>query len=155
GDVLLRAGVGGGAVAIEVAGGLGVLRPVSGVWRPPARGLVVVGTGVRQPFGSGAWDGVYGPAAGGPVDHGAPPAQVAGPAWSAGFLAPGTWSFGVRAEDGFGVEWNLDCALTIVIDADGRDVTDAPAPVAAVRALATAGGGVRVEWLAPPVRGPR
>jgi hypothetical protein len=70
---------------------------------------------------------------------------------------PGTWSFGVRA---FYVisgleEKNLDCYVTFILDANGRDVTNRPAPPTAVRAFPLAGGTVRAEWIYPPTKGPK
>jgi hypothetical protein len=70
---------------------------------------------------------------------------------------PGTWSFGVRAFDTVSglEEQNLDCAVTIVLDATGNDITNRPAPPSGLRAFALAGGSVRVEWFYPPTSGPR
>jgi hypothetical protein len=64
---------------------------------------------------------------------------------------PGTWSFGVRAFDTVtGLEeQNLDCALTIVLDASGNDITNRPAPPSGLRAFALAGGSIRAEWYYP------
>jgi hypothetical protein len=100
--------------------------------------------------------------------------------WTTPFsLTPGTWRIGVRSYDGFGDSgfgygpWgglgsgfgeagfgcsgfgsgegqNLDCAVTIVIDADGNDVTNLPLPPVGLRAFALAGGSIRVEWWYPP-----
>lgn len=67
--------------------------------------------------------------------------------------APGTWGFGVRAEDVNGEEQNLDCAVTIVLDASGNDVTGRPGPPGGLRAFPLAAGSVRVEWSYPPARG--
>ena len=92
---------------------------------------------------------------GGPIDFSAPVATVASPTWTSGDLAaPGAWSFSVRAANANGEEQNLDCAVTIVLDGNGADITNRPAPPAGLRAFATAGGGVRVEWSYPPTRGP-
>jgi hypothetical protein len=68
---------------------------------------------------------------------------------------PGTWSFGVRASNAYGEEQNLDCAVTIILDATGHDITNRPLPPTGLRAFARAGGAVRVEWAYPPTRGPR
>jgi hypothetical protein len=70
---------------------------------------------------------------------------------------PGTWSFGVRAFDTVSglEEQNLDCALTVVLDASGNDITNRPGPPSGVRSFALAGGMVRVEWFFPPTSGPR
>jgi hypothetical protein len=72
-----------------------------------------------------------------------------------GLTVPGTWSFGVRAADVNGEEQNLDCAVTIVLDASGNDITCRPAPPVGLRAFPLAGGTVRVEWHSPPARGAR
>ena len=68
---------------------------------------------------------------------------------------PGTWSFGVRAFDTVSglEEQNLDCALTIVLDASGNDITNRPVPPSGLRAFALAGGSIRVEWYYPPTSG--
>jgi hypothetical protein len=68
---------------------------------------------------------------------------------------PGTWSFGVRAFDTVSglEEQNLDCALTIVLDASGNDITNRPMPPSGPRAFALAGGLIRAEWYYPPTSG--
>jgi hypothetical protein len=68
---------------------------------------------------------------------------------------PGTWSFGVRAFDTVSglEEQNLDCTLTIVLDASGIDITNRPAPPLGLRSFALAGGSIRVEWYYPPTSG--
>ena len=74
--------------------------------------------------------------------------------WTTPLLsAPGTWSFGARAANNYGEEQNLDCAVTIVLDSLGNDVTNRPAPPVGLRAFATAAGGIRAEWYYPPTRG--
>ena len=79
------------------------------------------------------------------------------PGTSSTLSYPGTWSFGVRAFDTVSglEEANLDCAITIELDASGNDITNQPQPPAALRALAMAGGAIRVEWRYPPTTGPR
>jgi hypothetical protein len=64
---------------------------------------------------------------------------------------PGSWSFGVRAFDTVSglEEQNLDCALTIVLDASGNDITNRPVPPSGLRAFALAGGSIRAEWFYP------
>jgi hypothetical protein len=61
---------------------------------------------------------------------------------------PGIWRFGVRAFNPVNSleEENLDCLITIILDASGNDITNRPLPPTALRAFATAGGGIRVEW---------
>jgi hypothetical protein len=69
--------------------------------------------------------------------------------WTSGPLTvPGTWRFGVRAFSPVtGLEeQNLDCSITLILDASGNDITNRPKPPTALRAFATAGGGIRVEW---------
>lgn len=68
---------------------------------------------------------------------------------------PGTWWFGVRAFNAYGEEQNLDCAIEIILDAAGIDVTNQPLPPSGLRALAMAGGAIRVEWFYPPTSGPK
>ena len=69
--------------------------------------------------------------------------------WTSGPLSfPGIWRFGVRA---FSLvtsleEQNLDCSITLILDASGNDITNRPKPPTALRAFATAAGGIRVEW---------
>ena len=91
---------------------------------------------------------------GDPVDYSTPIAALMSTTWtSSGLAVPGTWSFAIRAADGNGEEQNLDCAVTIVLDGSGNDITNRPAPPSGLRAFATASGGIRVEWYYPPTRG--
>jgi hypothetical protein len=68
---------------------------------------------------------------------------------------PGTWSFGVRAFDTVSglEEQNLDCEITIILDASGNDITNRPVPPSGLRAFALVGGSIRVEWYYPPTSG--
>jgi len=68
-------------------------------------------------------------------------------------MAPGAWSFGVRAENANGEEKNLDCAVSIVLDAFGNDITNRPDPPMGLRAFPLAGASIRVEWSYPTTRG--
>jgi hypothetical protein len=106
---------------------------------------------------SGTWYNVYGsPGPGLPIDYGVPLAQVQDLAWtSASLAAPGIWSFGVRAAGAGGEEQNLDCAVSIAVDADGADITDIPSPPIALRAIPTAGAGVTIHWGYSSASGPR
>ena len=89
-----------------------------------------------------------------PIDYESPVATVSATTWMSGTLtAPGTWRFGVRAFNRSGEEQNLDCSATIILDAYGNDITNRPAPPTGLRAFATAGGGIRVEWWYPSVNG--
>jgi hypothetical protein len=99
---------------------------------------------------------VYSNGGSGPIDYAAPIATVAGLSWASGPLAaPGDWKFGVRAFDpATGLEeQNLDCAVRIVLDTMGKDVTDRPLPPVGLRAFPLSGGAARVEWSYPPTRG--
>jgi hypothetical protein len=92
----------------------------------------------------------------GPISYVAPIATTAALTWTSGPLTfPDTWAFGVRAFFTLGglEETNLDCAVQITLSATGTDVTNVPPAPLAIRAFATAGGGIRVEWFAPPVYG--
>jgi hypothetical protein len=88
------------------------------------------------------------------VDYSSPVGALLATTWTSSALtAPGTWSFGVRAADGRGEEQNLDCAVSIVLDAFGNDITNRPDPPVGLRAVPLAGASLRVEWYYPPTRG--
>jgi hypothetical protein len=90
---------------------------------------------------------IYSNAGSGPINYSSPIATVYGLTWTSGPLAfPDTWMFGVRAFDANGEEQNLDAAVTIILDGGGNDITNRPKPPFALRAFATVGGGIRVEW---------
>ena len=90
---------------------------------------------------------IYSNAGAGPINYGSPVAVVYGLTWTSTALAyPDTWRFGVRAFNANGIEENLDASVTIILDASGIDITNRPKPPVALRALARAGGTVRVEW---------
>jgi hypothetical protein len=61
---------------------------------------------------------------------------------------PGVWRFGVRAYSLVTEleEQNLDAAVTIVLNAGGVDISQQPKAPTSLRAHATAGGAIRVEW---------
>src|SRR5579885_3125560 len=91
---------------------------------------------------------------GDPIDYSTQVVSLLATTWtSSGLAAPGTWSFGVRAENINGEEKNLDCAVSIVLDAFGNDITDRPDPPMGLRAVPLAGASIRVEWSYPPTRG--
>lgn len=97
------------------------------------------------------------PSAGAPIDYTTPVATVTGTTWTSAPLASsGSWGFAVRAFDtATGLEeQNLDAAVTIVLGSGGADITDRPAAPFGFRAFATAGAGIRVEWMYPPTSGP-
>ena len=56
-----------------------------------------------------------------------------------GVLLPGTAS---RKQ-------NLDCAVEIILDSSGNDITNRPAPPTGLRAIAVKGGNIKVEWSYP------
>jgi hypothetical protein len=91
--------------------------------------------------------------AGDPINYNTPVATVTAPGWTSGALSfPGGWKFAVRAFDSCGEEQNLDCAVEIVLDASGNDITNRPLAPVGLRAFALAGGSVRVEWAFPAVQ---
>jgi hypothetical protein len=88
--------------------------------------------------------------AGDPIDYATPIATTSALSYTTGPLAfPGSWSFGVRASNANGEEQNLDCAVTLMLDATGKDVSAMPAAPMALVATAVAGGGVKVQWTIP------
>ena len=54
--------------------------------------------------------------------------------------------FGIRAFNSNGEEQNLDCAVTIVLDATGNDITNRPLPTDRTPGFAMPNGSIRVEW---------
>ncbi len=93
--------------------------------------------------------------AGDPINYSLAVAATNVTTWtSTPLAAPGTWTFGIRSYDGHGEEANLDCAVAIVLDALGNDITNRPSPPVGLRAFATPGASIRVEWSYPPTRGP-
>jgi hypothetical protein len=88
---------------------------------------------------------------GGPIDYATPVATVYSLTWTSPALdAPGSYKFGVRSFDASGLEeQNLDASARLDLDASGADVTRVPLAPLGVRALALAGGRVRVEWTSP------
>jgi fibronectin type III domain protein len=111
---------------------------------------------VRLPYDAGDWYNVYGsPAAGQPIAYGGSPLNQTQTTSDTIVLpaAAGAWGFGVRAANRYGEEQNVDCAITIVLDRLGNDITNRPLPPVGLRAFATPAAGVRVEWHYPPTRG--
>jgi hypothetical protein len=83
------------------------------------------------------------------INYAAPIATTGLLSWTSSPLAfPGVWRFGVRAFDSVTLleEENLDCAITIILDASGNDITNRPKAPTALRAFARPGGTIRVEW---------
>jgi hypothetical protein len=94
--------------------------------------------------------------AGDPINYDSPIDTTAGLTYTTSPLSyPGTWSFAVRAFNWWGEEKNVDCAVTIILDAMGQDISNEPLPPQSLRAFPTPGGGVRVEWYYPPTAGPK
>jgi hypothetical protein len=91
-----------------------------------------------------------------PINYSSPLATSSGLGWTSGSLTfPGTWSFSIRAYDTVSglEEQNLDCAISLILDSSGNDITNRPLPPTAVRAFALAAGSIRVEWYYPPSAG--
>ncbi len=87
--------------------------------------------------------------AGDPIDYSTIVTTTPSLTWTSGALSfPGTWRFGVRAYNTSNSleEENLDCSITLVLDSSGNDITNRPSAPLAIRAFATAAGGIRVEW---------
>ncbi len=135
--------------------GSSVARPVARRGTPLLRGVVRLGTlGLATPENEVQYHVYTNTVGSTPIDYGSPVATVSATTWMSGTLrAPGTWRFGVRAFNGNGEEQNLDCSVTIVLDAYGNDITNRPLPPTGLRAFATANGGVRAEWWYPPTAG--
>lgn len=89
--------------------------------------------------------------AGGPVDYATVLDTVSTVNWTSPPLNPGAWLFGVRAFDtsSGSEERNTDASVSILVGPTGTDLSGLPPPPQAVRAVATAGGGCRVEWSYP------
>lgn len=120
-------------------------------WVGPAPGWPYPGVRVRLPFDSGQWYSVFGNSgAGDPIAYdGSPLDQTTAVSWTSPALSPGTWKFGVRAQNASGPELNRDCVVTIAIDDSGADVTNLPAPPVGLRAFAVGSGAIRAEWTYP------
>jgi large repetitive protein len=108
--------------------------------------------------GIGAGYNVYSNAGAGPINYASPLATV--PTGTTSFvvpstLTPGTWKFAVRAFNPNGEDKNLTAAVTIVIDANGKDVTNRPAAPLGLRAFPAKAGALRVEWHYPRTSGPK
>jgi len=90
--------------------------------------------------------------AGDPINYLTPIATVNGLSWTTSPLSyAGDWKFAVRAfyyPNGL-EEQNLDCAVEVVLDSTGRDITNRPAPPTGLRAIAVKGGNIKVEWSYP------
>ncbi|MGO9915337.1 MAG: fibronectin type III domain-containing protein [Isosphaeraceae bacterium] len=90
--------------------------------------------------------------AGDPINYQTPVATIEGTTWTSSPLSyPGDWKVGVRAfyyPNGL-EEQNLDCAVEIILDSSGNDITNRPAPPTGLRAIAVKGGNIKVEWSYP------
>jgi hypothetical protein len=93
---------------------------------------------------------IYDNGGSGPINYSSIVATILGfttTTWtSAPLTFPDTWKFGVRAFNANGEEQNLTCAVTLVLDSSGIDITNRPIAPTGLRAFATVGGGIRVEW---------
>jgi hypothetical protein len=93
---------------------------------------------------------VYDNGGSGPIDYSTIVATILGfttTTWTSSALSfPGDWKFGVRAFNANGEEKNLDAFVEIILDSSGNDITNRPIAPMGLRAFATAGAGVRVEW---------
>jgi len=90
--------------------------------------------------------------AGDPINYQTPVATTSGLTWTSSPLSfAADWKFGVRAfyQPGGLEEQNLDCAVEIILDSTGRDITNRPAPPTGLRAIAVKGGAIKVEWSYP------
>jgi hypothetical protein len=50
-------------------------------------------------------------------------------------------------------EQNVDCAITVTLNAGGLDITNQPPAPVGLRAFATAGNGITVAWTKPATTG--
>ena len=95
---------------------------------------------------------------GDPINYNSPIDTTAGYSYTTSPLSyPGIWELGVRA---FYVisgleEQNIECAVTIVLDAAGRDISSQPMPPFGLARFAMAAGLVRVEWSYGQASGPQ
>jgi len=123
---------------------------------PPRRYQPLATYSQRISIGPGLYYNIYSDTGtGDPINYDVPIATVTVTTWTSGGLAfPGTWKFGVRAMNEWGIERNLDCAVTIILDQYGNDITNRPMPPVGLRAFALPAGAVRVEWGYSQVQGP-
>jgi len=106
-------------------------------WLPIPLGGTVTGAGYH----------IYSNGGSGPINYSTPIATTYALTWTSGPLSyPADWKFGVRAFNGYGEEQNLDCAVEIILDSGGNDITRRPSPPVGLRAFALAGGAIRAEW---------
>lgn len=83
--------------------------------------------------------------AGDPINYATPIAVTA----STSFTLPaatGNWKYAVRALGDFGLEHNLDAAVSIAISPAGADQSGLPAAPRALRAFPLGPSSLRVEW---------
>ncbi len=122
-------------------------------WLRRRRGWILRWPPANIAAAQAVWYHVYAnTGAGDPINYEMPVATVDGLSWTTAALSyPGDWKFGVRAfYDSSGLEeQNLDCAVEIVLDSGGNDITNRPEPPTGLRALAIAGGNIKVEWSYP------
>lgn len=149
-----------GAGRLTARDGLSVVRAVRPASRSisPRCGMAMYGpatAGIAALGGELAYHVYANTGAGDPINYAFPIGTTSHIIWTTSLLAaPGTWSFGIRAFDANGEEQNLDCAISIVLDSLGYDITNRPSPPVGLRGFATRSGGIRVEWLYPPAASP-
>jgi hypothetical protein len=141
--------------------------------KTPLRGMMVRRTGEAQARRPKGWILRWAPApivggsltigyniyantgAGDPINYLVPIATVYGLTYTTSPLSyPGDWKIAVRAFNVYGEEKNLDCEVELILDSSGNDITNRPTAPTALRAFATVGGGIRVEWAYPPPLNP-
>lgn len=84
-----------------------------------------------------------------PIDYTTPVASLTALNWTSGALViAGDYKLAVRAFDRLSglEEQNVDAVVEVVLDESGNDVTRVPLPPLGPRAVALAGGIIRVEW---------
>ncbi len=115
------------------------------------RGIAFAQTAASEPVVLDVSYHIYSNTGGGdPINYITPVGTTAGLTWTLGPLSyPGDWKFGVRAFDSYGEEQNLDCAVDIILDATGKDITDRPLSPIALRVFPMANAAIRAEWAYP------
>jgi hypothetical protein len=84
------------------------------------------------------------------IDYAAAISHTYGLTFSYGPLTfPAVWKLGVRAQNDFGEERNVDCLVRMQLDGAGGDVTAIPAAPTGLQVVDRAGGALRVLWLYP------
>jgi hypothetical protein len=109
-----------GGTDVQIAGTAYVLQPSGGV----QLGLTIPTSWGVITYSLYANDGN-----GGPIDYNHPIFQTSGISWTSELLAtPGDYKWGLRASYQGLEEKNLSCAVELVLDTSGRDITFLPLP---------------------------